>query len=378
MNARRIGGLAVTGLLALFVVSMAAGVLLGQPVLLGYVETGSMVPTLEPGDGFVAVPSVLVGPVEPGDVVVYEATVIDGGGLVTHRVVGETGDGFVTRGDANVVTDQDSGEPPVRREQIAAEAFQVGDRLVVVPKIGLFISPVQGFVGSMGSALGGGSQSLAYLIFAIGVGAYVASEVAERRDDDRHVRGAPSRDDGAVEARYVVLVGTVAVLALVTGAMLATGNAHEFGMVSAETDSARQYVVQHGTTENVTYGVPSYGVVPATVVLETRTDDVSVEPGATYVPAGGTVNATVTLSAPPETGYYPQLLVEHRYIGILPVGVVTALYSVHPWLPVLVIDLLVGVGLGGLGFALVGDRRIRLDSRSRNPPISQRLRRWLR
>lgn len=378
--------MAVSGLLAVFVLSMAAGVVLGQPVLLGYVETGSMAPTLEPGDGFVAVPSVLAGSVEPGDVVVFEAERVNGGRLTTHRVVGERDGGFVTRGDANVVTDQDNGEPPVRHDQIVAEALQIGDWVVVVPKIGLVVSPVQAFVGSLTAAAAGaagpgaigGSQSLAYAIFAVGVVAYVASVVAERRDDTRHVRGTPRRDDGAIDARYVVLVGTLAVVALVTGAMVATGGPHEYGVVSAEVDSPRPYVIEQGTTEKVTYRVPSYGIVPATVVLSGQGENVAVEPAAAYVPSGATVNASVALTAPPETGHYSQYVVEHRYVGILPVRTVQALHSVHPWLPIVIIDGLLGLGLICLGFALVGDRRIRLDSRSRTPPLHQRLRQWLR
>lgn len=386
MNGRRIAGLTVSALLVLFVVSMAAGVVLGQPVLLGYVETGSMSPTMEPGDGFVAVPSVLVGSIEPGDVVVFEAEEIDGGGLTTHRVVGETEDGFLTRGDANVVTDQDSGEPPVRREQVVGKALQVGDQVVVVPKIGLLIAPVQALVGSLAAAVGGrlglqgtgGAQSLAYVIFTVGVVVYVASSLAEWRDEKRRVRGPPSRDDGAVDARYVVLVGTLAIVALVTGAMVSTGGAHEFDVISAETDSERPFVIEQGTTENATFSVPSYGPMPATVVLEPGSENVEVEPEATYVPAASTVNASVALTAPPETGHHPQYLIERRYLGVLPVGTVLALHAVHPALPVVVIDALVGLGLVCLGFAFVGDRRIRLDSRSRSPPLAHRLRQWLR
>jgi len=67
--------------------------LLGQPILLGYVATGSMEPTMDAGDGFVSVPSAVTGDVEEGDVVVYQARELHDGGLTTHRVVGETEEG---------------------------------------------------------------------------------------------------------------------------------------------------------------------------------------------------------------------------------------------------------------------------------------------
>jgi len=75
----------VLELLAVVVlVSLIVGQFLGQPVLLAFVETGSMAPTLEPGDGFVAIPAQLAGPIEEGDVVTFRAEEIQGGGLTTH------------------------------------------------------------------------------------------------------------------------------------------------------------------------------------------------------------------------------------------------------------------------------------------------------
>ncbi|MFC6975369.1 signal peptidase I [Halomicroarcula sp. GCM10025709] len=112
----------------LFLVSMVVGQLLGQPVLLGYVTTGSMQPTLDPGDGFVAIPAALAGPVDEGDVVTFRAEEIQGGGLTTHRVVDRTDRGYVTRGDNNPFTDQDGGEPPVTDAQIVAVVWQPGGR----------------------------------------------------------------------------------------------------------------------------------------------------------------------------------------------------------------------------------------------------------
>ena len=58
---------------ALFVILLLVGQLLGQPILLGYVATGSMEPTMDAGDGFIAIPSAVTGDVQEGDVVVFQA-----------------------------------------------------------------------------------------------------------------------------------------------------------------------------------------------------------------------------------------------------------------------------------------------------------------
>ncbi len=71
-------------LVAVVVLSLVVGQVLGTPVGLSYVETGSMEPTLEPGDGFVAVPTALAGPVEECHVAVVRAEDLHDCDLTTH------------------------------------------------------------------------------------------------------------------------------------------------------------------------------------------------------------------------------------------------------------------------------------------------------
>jgi len=56
---REIAGQVGTVVLVAVLVSLVIGQALGQPVLLAYVESGSMEPTIDEGDGFVAIPSVV-------------------------------------------------------------------------------------------------------------------------------------------------------------------------------------------------------------------------------------------------------------------------------------------------------------------------------
>lgn len=127
------------GFLAWIVVAVAVvlvvGMLLGPPTLVSYVGSGSMSPALSTGDGFVAVPAAIAGPPDVGDVV-YESETLASGSLVTHRVVAETEEGFITQGDANAVTDQAAGEPVVTPERIQASALTVGGQVLAIPNVG--------------------------------------------------------------------------------------------------------------------------------------------------------------------------------------------------------------------------------------------------
>ena len=94
--------------------------------------------------------------------------------------------------------------------------------------------------------------------------------------------------------------------------------------------------------------------------------------------AGGSVaNATVTLHAPPETGYYRRFVTEHRYLAVLPDPVIRGLYEIHPWAPIVAIDAVIAVPYYLLGARLVGSGPVRLR-RLRDKPLAVRLRRAVR
>jgi signal peptidase len=362
-------------------VALLAGQVLGYPVLVSYVETGSMAPTLAPGDGFVAVPAALDDDVEEGDVVVFRAEEIQGGGLTTHRVVGETEEGYVTKGDANPFTDQDGEEPPVKREQIVATALQVNGEVVVVPHVGTVVEGSRGVVSTVQRRLAVllgtrsllGPQGLAYLVFAASVLWYA---VAEWRDDGTRGRRERSRErETGVDGRLVVgaLAGLVVVAA--TAAMVVPAGPQQYGIVSAEFDSEDPTVVRAGETTETRYVVANGGLVPVVAFLEPGGEDVDVTPRETRVGSGGRVNATVTIQAPPETGYYRRYVVEHRYLAVLPQSAIRALYAVHPWLPIVAIDALLAVPFYVFGVALVGRGRVRDRRRDSSLSTSTRLKR---
>lgn len=355
----------------LFLVAMVAGQVLGHPVLLGYVETGSMKPTLEPGDGFVAIPAAVAGDVESGDVVTYRATEIRGGELTTHRIVAETDRGFVTRGDNSPFTDQAGDEPPIKRTQIVAVAWQPAGTVVAIPGVGTIVSwsqtvlteGQQHLAAMLGTRSLLGSQGLAYLFLGLSLLAYGADVVLRPETKDRNRQRA--RNSGR-DARVLLAAFTAAIVLAATMAMVAPSGPQEFGVVSTETDSPGIRVIEAGTNESVPYVLRNGGAVPMVTYFEPTTERIDVRPRAVVLPGRATVNATLTLAAPPETGYYRQYVVEHRYLHVLPRSTIRSLYRIHPWLPILAIDAALGVPFYLLGVSLVGTGRLR--SRSRDGP----------
>lgn len=144
MSFRSLARRLAAGFILLVVGSLVFGPPIGQPILLSYVETGSMAPTMNPGDGFVAVPAGLDGPVGEDDVVVLRAEEIQGSGLTTHRVAKRR-----TAGSSRRATRTHS---PIRtmttnrpsRAQAVAALWQPGGAALVSPGFGVVVTGTQG------------------------------------------------------------------------------------------------------------------------------------------------------------------------------------------------------------------------------------------
>lgn len=353
--------LGLVGLLAL----VAIGGAVGQPVLLSYVVTDSMEPALEPGDGFVAVPSVVTDAPDEGDVVVYRAqTGEHAGSLVTHRVVDETRQGYITKGDANPFTDQGAGEPPVPESRIVATALQVDGEVVVLPGIGSVLMAGSDAVSSVtedtGVPSGSGTGLVVFgigaVLYAISLGGLGARNRRRERERNR---------EKVITAEQIVLGIALLVVLPATATMVAPAGGHAFPVVSSDTDEAAGTAVPAGSTVEQSVELRNEGLLPVTVFLEPQTEGIEPAQSRYTVDGGGSVDATVRLSAPEETGYYLRTMSEHRYLMVLPPSLIGALYGIHPWLPIVAIDAALAAGAGILSLAVLGRAKIRMRSRSR-------------
>jgi signal peptidase len=379
MTTRETLGTVLEVALVLLMLGLLAGQLLGQPFLLGFVQTGSMAPTMDPGDGFVAVPPSLAGEVEPGDVVTFEAETIQGGGLTTHRVVGETAEGYVTRGDANPFTDQDGGEPPVQDPQVVAVALELGGDVLVIPGLGTAATAVRdvasGAQVTLARLVGHGSllgtTGLISLV-AVSAGVLYVLDLVFLSGGDTRARTHERRRDGGSDPRVWVAAFALLLMLGATVAMIAPAGTQEYGIVSSEFDSDRPTTIRAGESATLDYRVQNAGVLPVVAYVEPVGEGVSVPHERFRVSSGGAATAAVTLEAPPETGYYRRYLVERHYVAVLPPSVIHDLYGVHPWLPIVTIDALLGGGFYVLGTSLVGSGPVRARSRA-GPSLRRRV-----
>lgn len=362
-------------LLVLLIVLLFVGQAFGQPLLLGFVETGSMQPTVDPGDGFVAVPPALAGSPQEGDVITFRAEEVDGGGLVTHRVQNVTQSGYITRGDNNNATDQQVGEPPVKRAQVVAHAAQVNGEVVVIPRLRVVVTGSQAALESVNLVLerlfGIGARitpdRLPYVLFAFSILVYAVS--TWRESSNRGRSRDRSRDTGT-DARFLVLIMVGFIVITATGVMMLSSGAQQYSLIATQTppEGDSPSIVALGEETTRSHEVGNVGLVPMVVYLERGSEGVAIDRQEFYLNRGERTTTELTLQAPPETGYHRYYVSEHRYLALLPQSTIRALYGIHPWLPIIVIDAVLAVPFYVLGVALGGTGRLR--KRERDSPSS--------
>lgn len=354
-------------------VSLLFGYVLGQPALLAFVETGSMEPTLNAGDGFVAVPAAVAGTPSTGDVVVFQAEQINGGRLTTHRIVDDRESGYITQGDANPFTDQGRNEPPVTEGQIKAVTLEINGDVVRIPHLGTAVMGMQALTTTAERSVSGlfgtsqlGTDQFSYLLFGLGTVVFISALLFGDEGRQRKGTSRSRRRTGVFNTKTVIGGAVLLIVLSTTMAMVVPGGTETYTIISSEGGSDRADIVPVGGSSEVTIPVHNGGFIPVISYQEPASTGVEIEPHRSRIAGNETINTTATFHAPSETGLYTRSITEHRYLLVLPPSVIDLMYRLHPWIPYVVVNAVVGSSIAGLGVVLTGgSNKVRLRSRNR-------------
>lgn len=372
-------------LLVIILASLVLGQVLGQPVLLAYVTSGSMEPTISEGDGFLTMPTAVAGPPSEGDVITFRPQGIEEGELTTHRVVDETDQGYITRGDANPFTDQDGGEPPVTSDRVVATAVQIGGVVITIPGLGVAIEAIQNglsaavstVVSATGIDVSPSSSSAGTWLFGLGLLLFVFSL---RPTDDGGVtrnRNLTRGGDGeSIGGRNVTILLVIIVLVPANAAMILPSGQTSVTIDGAEVASSER--VAPGDPVETEFRAQNNGLVTLLLVFEPADDDVTIDPAVSGIPSGQSASSTVTVPAPEPDIERTIVISEYRYIVLMPESVIIALHELHPVVALGAINLLVGGGFLGIVGGILGFGESRLRDTSRRIPLLLQLKQWLR
>lgn len=287
-------------LVALLVLAPAA-----SPLRVGYVTSDSMAPTLEPSDGYLAVPP---GDVSSGDVVVFWSTIR--GEYVTHRVVEETAGGFVTKGDNNERTDQANGYPPVPQSAIVGEVLTVGGGPLVIPGLGGAVPAIE-----------------RYRLVAFGLLLLAAAGLFVRMR-----QGSNARRPGRTVLRVRDVVEPLLVVGVITFVAVTPLGAASYQLTYVATaDSTGEYTIPVGEPTTREISINAENDPATTRVLRAE--------GMTIVDSernGSTTDLTVSIPPPETTGAKTMSVRVYPYPAVLPRPLLEGLHDLHPALATVV------------------------------------------
>lgn len=371
-------GLTIAGFV--LVLTLIVGALVGQPVLLSFVVSGSMSPTIQEGDGFVAIPEQVAGDIEQGDVIVFQSQEIRGGELTTHRVVGETESGYITRGDANPFTDQDGAEPPVTESQIVAVAWQPGGQVVTIPNLGTAILAgrvvVTNILTAVTTVLGveqaaeswqAGSVMLVsgVILFAISIGSGIVNGSSRERER--------SRGQDTFDPRYAALFLTAIIIVPANIAMVAPSSTHQIPAGEIATGNN----IAPGEPVEATLVANNEDALVTMLVVFNASGRTTIENRWLDVPGGETDSTALYAPAPPRGEQKVVTVSEYRYIVLLPPTVIIAMHDIHPLVALGVINAALTVAVLAFVIGLLGTSKRRVRDTDRDISLYLRLKRRL-
>ncbi len=321
--------------------------LLGQPLFLSFAHSGSMEPTLGVGDLFFIQPYPDDAALD--DIVLFRST--QTGVITVHRVVERTPDGLVTKGDANAVSDQATGEDLLAAHDVIGRVIEVGGAPVTVPGVGLAIMEAQAQYRAVAQAMGGTTVVAFAGIVLLGLAeALVPKDRALRPSQlalrwHRLARRTMARFAGptflgkhVLLAALCVLAATMAISVWLSAATIDVGYAVNGENVGDPGERVAVGALGRSVKIEAMEWMPTHVHIAATP---------NTQPEASHLrlAAGQVTEVQVWYNGPAQAGYHGTTITAWHYPSILPAPAMSELAEVDPRLPAALPSLLIMMGL---------------------------------
>lgn len=331
-----------------FAVSVLFGTFLDRPVLVSYVLSNSMEPTLSEGDIIFINPFVF----NPGknDVIIFKS----GKDYVVHRIMAVTQSGFITKGDNNIATDQLNGKPNVKKEDIAGKIMVIGSWAVAIPHAGEYLK-------TLSTAIGRNKIGIIAILLILGL--YLSTESEERKAKKR-IRG---RTALRLSFSFIYFLFSISILVIIALSMVMV--TEERSIEYATTSGAGKIENWYfpGEVFQKELNIHNYGKYPYIYKLEISSPRLSIEESTPFTLRSGEEKIiAATVHAPVETQLNTERIKIWKYLPLLHADAFEMLFSINPFLPVLVIDMELALILVIVYFMIGGqnEESIRLQTRS--------------
>ncbi len=314
----------------IFFISLIFASVFNTPLFFSYVTSGSMEPTIEKYDLIFI--NVFSRNFQVGDIVVFKS----GDQWICHRIVGLISGGYITKGDANIATDQFSGKGVVKKEDIVGKVISINNHPVKISGVGRLLE------SGSDSLMKNKIYSMSLLIFA-GIMLLFEKNIRKRRiKNSIRIR---------VRSLYVIIaIVTITSFTLFSAMSFERINV-DYGTTSA--GGLRKEWVSPGELFSRNIEIINKGIYPHFYVIykiSSRATLMSEDSFMLRPDESRIIN--VEIQAPEDTSLYQETLYVAKYLPVLPLSTIAFLSIKHPYLPILVIDAMLG-SVYALGYFMI-------------------------
>lgn len=328
---KKIGYILFAMILVLLILPPALTNLMGKPMLWTAVRTYSMYPVITKGD------MVFLGPVNEhtelknGDIIAFSSFENGIPDWTLHRIVGGSrDDGFITKGDANELTDQAGNDyPPIRQEWIAGRVPVLGETVIKIP-----------FIGLATLLLGENIKNPVILIAILGALALllIVDEIfkfRKKRKKESLRKGSFYFFGGII---FAILIGSV---------MLMGSNFVTFfygvGSSSQVLAGSKIGVMPSGTSKEIALAsVTNKGLIPSFYYVITDDPQITVDNERFFLKKGETKNINITITAEKE-GIYESHITVAMFLPFFPPGLVYFIITKNYWLGLILFSFITSI-----------------------------------
>lgn len=300
-----------------FVMLSVASLILNAPLLIAYIKSDSMSPTLQKND--LVFINVFDRNFNEEDIIVFNSY----GKWICHRIVKISAEGFITKGDANIATDQFSGKPAVLESEVIGKIVSINGDPVNI-QLGSSIGNAESFFGQ--------NKFLVFFILAAG-GFLLLSRGEKRRRKNKYLR---------IKTSTIFMVSSLLIIAVFSLANVMAFEKREISYGTTSAGGLREEWVLPGEKFSRQIEFRNGGSYPYYYIVSSGSPNLRLESQDFILYPGESQILEAQISAPEDTNLHTERIYAAKYIPLLPAEVIRAL-SFFPYLPILVMDLEIAI-----------------------------------
>lgn len=307
-----------------------------KPLLMTAIRSNSMYPLLERGDMVYIKNLSPDSPLKNGDIIAF--TTQNGSlasqGLIMHRIVGGNEiDGYITKGDANDYTDQESGGTgPIKREWITSKVPTIGKYPLKIPLLGYLPLWMENFKTNSYTLPG----IALFLAIIIGI-----SELVEGRKKRK-------KKKSKLELQLIYFFSGLTITIMLSASMLA---ASQHLSLSYEVSETSQGVIMGSNVGILKVGeevqrplsdLSNKGFFPITATITSKDKQLSFSHESLSLSPGEEIKVTMDVKAT-TPGKYNSTIWVGMFFPFLPKSLIYWLSQQSFWLALFVVSLIPGL-----------------------------------